>query len=257
MYSYSIVALSNQNPRYNCHHRYVVDCISRDGLHKCVVVWEYEKKKANGGDFVCFGKPVQSLTTIVFFLQVCTLPFVVSTKFGDSPRTQELAKYTFKVLDALGIQNGPAHAEVMFTPQGPRPIEVGARCHGAEGNWVPLRKVWGYTQVDGVVDVWLNPKGFSARPTLPLRCRVLGLKADLVCWKAGILKEYGRLSELQSLPSFFGTDMLAKPGEKIELTVDSITTPGAVRLCHESDEQLETDYQKLRDLEKNGLFVLQ
>eukprot|EP00808_Paulinella_micropora_P019776 g44843.t1 len=214
---------------------YVVDCVSREGLHKCVAVWEYEKKKANGGDFVCFGN---------------------RTKFGDWPRTQELAKYTFKVLDALGIQNGPAHAEVMFTPQGPRLIEVGARCHGGEGNWVPLaRKVWGYTQVDGVVDVWLNPKGFSARPTLPLRCGVLGLKADLVCWKAGILKEYGRLSELQSLPSFFGIDMLAKPGEKIELTVDSITTPGAVRLCHESDEQLETDYQKLRDLEKNGLFA--
>eukprot|EP00457_Paulinella_chromatophora_P002941 gb/GEZN01002946.1/.p1 GENE.gb/GEZN01002946.1/~~gb/GEZN01002946.1/.p1 ORF type:complete len:581 (+),score=72.13 gb/GEZN01002946.1/:152-1894(+) len=214
---------------------YVVDTVSRNGVHKCVGVWEYEKRAANGGDFVYFGNRM---------------------KFSDWPRTQELVKYEFKVLDALGIRNGPGHGEVMYTPKGPRLVEVGSRCHGAEGNWVPLaRKVWGYTQVDGMVDVWLNPDRFNACPTMPERCGVNGLKIDLVCWKGGILKEFGRLDEIRALPSFFGMDMLRKPGDKLSVTVDCITTPGAVRLAHEDQVQLEKDYEEVRKIEQNGLFV--
>ena len=37
---------------------YVVDSVSRDGAHKTTCVWEYEKRAANGGDFVYFQKIV-------------------------------------------------------------------------------------------------------------------------------------------------------------------------------------------------------
>ncbi|VEU36173.1 unnamed protein product [Pseudo-nitzschia multistriata] len=42
---------------------YVVDHVSRDGVHKTVMIWVYDKRKANGGDFVYFGmKPVDPTT---------------------------------------------------------------------------------------------------------------------------------------------------------------------------------------------------
>ena len=34
---------------------YVIDSVSRDGVHKVVAVWVYEKRSANGADFVYFG----------------------------------------------------------------------------------------------------------------------------------------------------------------------------------------------------------
>ena len=32
---------------------YAVDHVSRDGVHKTIMVWAYRKQTVNGGDFVC------------------------------------------------------------------------------------------------------------------------------------------------------------------------------------------------------------
>ena len=40
--------------------------------------------------------------------------------------------------DALEIRNGPGHAEVKMCRGTPVLVEVGARCHGGEGVWVPV-----------------------------------------------------------------------------------------------------------------------
>lgn len=46
---------------------------------------------------------------------------------------KRLAEYTFGCLDALGIRNGPSHAEVMWLDDENAPclVEVGARPHGS------------------------------------------------------------------------------------------------------------------------------
>lgn len=46
---------------------------------------------------------------------------------------KRLAEYTFGCLDALGIVNGPSHAEVMWldSEEAPCLVEVGARPHGS------------------------------------------------------------------------------------------------------------------------------
>jgi hypothetical protein len=54
----------------------------------------------------------------------------------------------FKVLNALEFSTGASHAEIMDTDEGPCLIEIGARCHGGGGSWMPLaRACIGYTQV--------------------------------------------------------------------------------------------------------------
>jgi hypothetical protein len=59
-----------------------------------------------------------------------------------------------QVLDALGIFNGPGHMEVKMCPDGPCLVEVGSRCHGGEGTWVPVAmECVGYSQVDAALDV--------------------------------------------------------------------------------------------------------
>jgi biotin carboxylase len=96
---------------------YVVDHVSRDGVHKTSMVWVYDKRPANGCPFVYFGcVPVDA----------------------DSEVAKILIPYVRGVLDALGIKNGPSHGEVMMTDQGPCLIEMNCRAHGGDGNWRPL-----------------------------------------------------------------------------------------------------------------------
>lgn len=55
---------------------------------------------------------------------------------SNTPLGKELKKYADKVLNALGIRQGPSHMEIMYNNQtGPCLVEVGARCHGGEGTW--------------------------------------------------------------------------------------------------------------------------
>merc|ERR1740121_877994 len=82
---------------------YVVDHVSRDGVHKCMMVWVYDKRPTNGAAFVYYGMiPVDS----------------------DSDIAKMLIKYTQGVLDALKLFNGPSHGEVMMTSDGPCLVEM-------------------------------------------------------------------------------------------------------------------------------------
>ena len=114
---------------------YVIDKVSRDGVHKLVGIWEYEKRSVNGSNFVYFGMRLMD---------------------PSSEKMQIMVRYADQVLDALDIKHGPSHMEVMLDNWGtveapeyvPCLVEVGARCQGGEGTWLPMAKECiGYTPV--------------------------------------------------------------------------------------------------------------
>merc|ERR1712050_253200 len=126
---------------------YVIDHVSRDGVHKTTMVWVYDKRKANGGDFVYYGM----------------IP--VST---ESKEAQELIPYVRNVLDALGIKNGPSHGEVMMTQRGPCLVKMNCRAHGGDGAWNPLAMelTGGFTQVNCSIDAFMDQAAFDKIPAM-------------------------------------------------------------------------------------------
>lgn len=129
---------------------YVVDHVSRDGIHKTVMVWYYDKRPANGNAFVYFGcVPVDS----------------------ESPEAKILIPYARSVLDCLGIKHGPSHGEFMMTKDGPCLVEMNCRAHGGDGNWRPLCRALtgGYSQVEASVDAFLDKEKFHLLPNKPPR----------------------------------------------------------------------------------------
>eukprot|EP00604_Paraphysomonas_vestita_P002484 CAMPEP_0174818284 /NCGR_PEP_ID=MMETSP1107-20130205/943_1 /TAXON_ID=36770 /ORGANISM="Paraphysomonas vestita, Strain GFlagA" /LENGTH=366 /DNA_ID=CAMNT_0016029931 /DNA_START=229 /DNA_END=1326 /DNA_ORIENTATION=+ len=65
---------------------YVIDMVSRDGEHKLVAIWEYDRRVSNGASFVCFGQRLMIMS--------------------DNPEIYyQLYEYQKKVLTALGIKN--------------------------------------------------------------------------------------------------------------------------------------------------------
>ena len=123
---------------------YVVDMVSRDGIHKVAAIWAYDRRSVNGAGFVCFGQRLLA---------------------ASSEHCAELIAYQKKVLDAIGIKNGPTHGEVKWCKGEPVLVEVGARCHGAEGAWKEItERFYGIDQVQMTIDAYLLPECFSSIP---------------------------------------------------------------------------------------------
>lgn len=129
---------------------YVVDTVSRNGVHKVVAVWEYDKRVMNGAPFVYFGVLLRAATGAVL---------------------GPVADYVLKVLDALEIVHGPGHAEVKFVNGEPCLVEIGSRCHGGEGTYIPIvNRCVGYNQVECALDSYFDEAAFNALPERVRSC---------------------------------------------------------------------------------------
>ena len=126
---------------------YVVDSVSHEGEHKCVAIWEYDKRPANGAQFVYYGMRLY--------------------QSDGGAREDALVRYVFSVLDALFVRHGPSHAEVMWLAgeQAPCLVEVGCRPHGGEGTFHDLVETpIGYSKLSSGVQAFRVPfGGFDAQ----------------------------------------------------------------------------------------------
>ena len=119
----NVLGLTNYSvllQEYLAGDEYVVDTVSRDGVHKCVALWKYDKRVYNGAPVVYYGMQLLAI--------------------DSEPRLAEMVGYTASVLDALGIRHGCCHTEIMLVERGPVLVEVNCRIHGGEGTWAPMPK---------------------------------------------------------------------------------------------------------------------
>ncbi len=218
---------------------YVIDSVSRDGIHKITALWEYDKREANGASFVYFGMRLRT---------------------GENEREKKLIEYAYRVLDAVGIMNGPGHMEVKFTSTGPCLVEVGSRCHGGEGTWqIVVQECTGEKrdQISMTLNSYLEPSAFDEAPAVISNLKKHGCEAFLVSHQHAKVKSIPGLDKIFSLSSFRRMEMTAQPGGTIQPTVDCFSRPGSVILVNEDPKQLEADYQTLHELAKEGLFELE
>jgi biotin carboxylase len=221
---------------------YVVDKVSKDGVHKLVAIWEYDKRKANGANFVYFG---------------------MRLKPSDSELAKVMVPYADKILDALGIMNGPSHMEVMVNTvvkdgvvtYEPCLVEVGARCHGGEGTWLSVAmECVGYTQVLVTLDAYLGGGLFERiqKDNFPLH--KAGREVDMVSRNGGIVRSLPGDAAIRKLPSFRSLNWEVKPGDYCHKTIDCFTRPGCVQLVADTEEDAERDLEAIHSLEHVGLI---
>eukprot|EP00604_Paraphysomonas_vestita_P003162 CAMPEP_0174821084 /NCGR_PEP_ID=MMETSP1107-20130205/5372_1 /TAXON_ID=36770 /ORGANISM="Paraphysomonas vestita, Strain GFlagA" /LENGTH=904 /DNA_ID=CAMNT_0016037753 /DNA_START=302 /DNA_END=3016 /DNA_ORIENTATION=+ len=216
---------------------YVVDGVSRDGIYKVTAIWEYDKRNANGANFVYFGMRLRSAA-------------------GDKEKA--LINYANQVVRALGIAQGPTHMEIILTPTGPCLVEVGTRCHGGEASWAPVaQECVGYTQIEATLNCYLRPDRFDALPSSPVTLLKQGAEVFLVSHQRGILQDTPGLNEIRNMESFRSLTLLTQVGSAISPTIDCFTRPGAVQMVHELTAQLESDCSRIREMERNEeLFIV-
>ena len=216
---------------------YVVDSVSKGGVHKCVAIWHYDKRPCNGSKFVYYGVNLFESET--------------------GAREEKMVAYMHKVLDALGIKEGPSHGEVMWLEHEDQPclVEVGARPHGGEGTFTELSTPGvGYNQLEITLDALEDNERFEQLPTRPRRLKAHAREATLVSRHTGMLRAFPMLDAVRALPSYKSMELKAAPGDALVPTVDFLSTPGSVMLVHRDLAQVVKDYELIHTWEEEGRF---
>jgi hypothetical protein len=201
---------------------YIVDTYSVDGRHGLVDVCRYTKG-ARGERLGIYE----------------SVDFVAP----DDPVVATLLDYTQRVLDALGIRNGPAHSEVMLNDDGPVLIEVGARPAGAAHQDV-TRLATGDSQLDRCAAHYVDGV-YKADYELRRHVRIAFLSSP----RAGVLRNAEILDQLDELAAVHSKKVYFGSGDVVPATVDIVTPLGLVVLAAEDEQQICAAYGVLKNLE--------
>lgn len=217
---------------------YVVDHVSRGGVHKATMLWKYDKRAANGSAFV--------------YYNMVPVPC-------DSEQARSLIAYTRAVLDAIRFTNGATHTELIMTADGPCLVEVNCRCHGGNGAWLPLASALtgGITQVSALVDAFTNEAAFERMPDAPAAFRAGGCNPMFVSHRTGHVISRPGYERIKAMRSCVSLDESVGVGAELGRTVDLFTACGQAVLAHEDPQVVADDLAAIRAMERDGsMFYL-
>ena len=205
----------------------VVNSVSRDGQHWFTDAW-WSRKLCRSG-------------RTVYDREDLIRP--------HDPVLDDVLPYVSDVLEALAIEQGPAHTELILTSAGPRLLETAARISGL-ANPPALTACTGADQVGLTVDCFLSDgKDLARRPVrYPVfrQARVLNLIAD-----RRVRFDRCKVSAAVSgLPGFHSARLRVPHGGMTRVTVDLNSSPGVVFLVHENGHVIEQATEQLRKLER-------
>lgn len=170
------------------------------------------------------------------------------------PQVQRLLPHVHQVLAALGFEHGCFHAELKLEADGPRLLEVAAR---PMGSMQPRVVEWctGTSQVRLHAEACLDPAKFERAMQRPYALARHGQVVELACHQSGVVQSLPLESLLVfgQLPSYAGHRLNVRIGQQVRPTEDRLSTHlGTVFLAHHDPQQLERDYQAIRQLERHG-----
>jgi biotin carboxylase len=211
---------------------YIVNTVSYEGQHFVTDIWldEFEDNNA------------------------LSLDLYASLVNKHTKAYEVLSNYVKKVLDAVGLKNGPAHSEVKYTSQGPKLVEVNARLAGGL-DWYAVEQALGYSQLSLAVDSVLNPELFSHRikfyESLPQKqMRFVYFYSE----EEGTVAHAPELNRIVNLPTLKSMVFYPTVGDVLHKTRDTFGHPGYASFVAEDIQAIERDYFAFREIEKQ-LFL--
>jgi biotin carboxylase len=169
------------------------------------------------------------------------------------PEQDQLVDYTFAVLDALGVRNGPAHTELKLTATGPKLVETAARICGADLP-VLVGAAIGESQLEWTVDAYVDPDRFAQRCKDDYVIQRHAVCVNMISPRSGTLLALPKLAQVQELESYHDLRLKVRVGGPVARTVNDFTYPMLVHLLHESPAALLRDYATVRWLDGDGFY---
>ncbi|MFG2933108.1 ATP-grasp domain-containing protein [Streptomyces achromogenes] len=208
---------------------YIVDTVSADGVRYTCDVWQYEKSLLPNG------KNIYNRDLLVD---------------GDDALVAELTAYVDEVLAALDVRWGPAHAEVIVTPDGPALVEIGTRLSGhidADFNNACL----GHNQAALTALAYLRPETFQERygHRTYSRLRPAAIyEAPTTLDGTVTAVDEDVVAEIRALDSVHDLTVKLRPGDRITPTAGLLTSVLRVLMSAPDEQRLTADYEQVRSL---------
>jgi len=205
---------------------YMVNTVSCNGKHYVSDIWYADKTRVEG------------------YAQIYNKNHLINS---SSVEYDILKNYVFTVLEALNIKYGPAHTEVIITPDGPFLVEIASRISGAvdpQFNQACL----GTDQIELTLESYLQPEKFLQRINQSYNVKKHGLQIFLSSKKTGKIISMDLAYHLSKIPSVINYSLKSKIGDILLKTFDLSSSPGMVHLVGEDEKALLNDYQHVLDL---------
>ena len=241
---------------------YAIDVVCKDGERKVAALWKYDKRSVNDAPFVYFSTQL-----------VCAVNENGTTDGKEVE--QAVCEYVFKSLDALGIQWGMHHVEVIVENTDTqairvRLVEVNCRQHNTD--FRPLTNaVVGYNALDMTLSAYLGDGSeqhssnheypietehprvkWNKLPALPSTL-ARGAIVHFVSFVEGTISKirFDILNEMEELDSVMDMEVypqFLKEGNEIQKTIDIRTDTGWAHLMNDDEAKFHSDYQRLVEL---------
>ncbi len=204
---------------------YIVNTVSRDGIHRVTDIWVYDKvSRGQSGNVYNYARILRKLEA------------------GH----QELVEYAYQVLDALDFRYGPSHGEYMMTEAGPVLIEVGARPMGGH---FP-KPLLGHHLTDVSLDAYLDPEAFERAQKRPYRTSGFLMNKFFITPQGGAVASYPVLAILRCLKTMAGGSLAPAFADfRLPTMVDLDSAPGNILLYSQDEDAVWRDYRILRAIE--------
>jgi hypothetical protein len=207
---------------------YIVDTVSCHGQRYVCGVWEYEKTTSFAG------RPLYDRDVL---LDPTATP------------VSELIAYVDTVLDALDIRHGPAHAEVIMTPDGPTLVEIAARLNGNMNPGFHDRCL-GANQTGLTALACADPDEFRLRYGGRVYSKLFDAAVhNTQTDRAGIVESIDQavVDEIAALPTVHLVVVRLAPGDRLRSTTDLLSSP--LRIFMVGDEAaLRADHRVIGNL---------
>jgi hypothetical protein len=214
---------------------YAIDTVSYAGNHRVSAIWQYHK---SGTDIIGI------------------VPFHSKRLLGSQGEIpQRLLNYTYALLDALGIQYGPAHTELVLgdgngDENGDEKVqlmELGARLHGGHPAMAVSHACSGQSQIELCALAYAKPQSFLNQQVGYYPQTAHGEIVLLIAPQSGLYANPACVATIGALPSVASIT--------IATTQALGRIAGLVILRHVDGDCMNQDRQTLRELEASDLYV--
>lgn len=160
-----------------------------------------------------------------------------------------LTDYTTQVCQALGIENGAFHAEVMMTPSGPVLIEVGARVAGGADPYI-IEECLGHSQIGKLVQAVLHSGIFmkELRRQYDFIDHRYAAYVFMISPCTGLVQSSPE-ARFIAIDGVISVNYHHSPGDIQQETRDLLSSPGVIIAIRDTPALLKQTIAEIRDVE--------
>lgn len=215
--------------------QYIVNTISISGQHFITEIWRDNRIEVDGAGLIYDHEILIDRS---------------ATEWSS------LETYSLEVLMALDVSFGPCHIEIMMTQSGPKLIELGARLQGGISSKAVCEAI-GESHLTLTAQLLVDREKLEKYISKPYRIKKNIMAVAFVVRDGGEIIQSHLQETVAKLPSFYLFMSKPEKGDIISKTTDLFTSPGVVYLVSDDINELNQDYQQIREWEeKSMLFEL-